>query len=69
MDSVFNRNREQGYILKYLFIFIFYLYLFFVYIYFLFIFFFYYKISREKFEPEQGFEPRTSGFLARHSTT
>ena len=24
-----------------------------------------YKISREKFEPEPGFEPRTSGFLAR----
>ena len=28
-----------------------------------------YKISREKFEPEPGFEPRTSGFLARRSTT
>ena len=28
-----------------------------------------YKISREKFEPEPGFEPRTSGFLARCSTT
>ena len=28
-----------------------------------------YKISREKFEPEPGFEPRTSGFLARHFTT
>ena len=27
-----------------------------------------YKISREKFEPEPGFEPRTSGFLARRST-
>ena len=25
-----------------------------------------YKISREKFEPEPGFEPRTSGFLARY---
>ena len=24
-----------------------------------------YKILREKFEPEPGFEPRTSGFLAR----
>ena len=24
-----------------------------------------YKISREKLEPEPGFEPRTSGFLAR----
>ena len=23
-----------------------------------------YQISREKFEPEPGFEPRTSGFLA-----
>ena len=29
----------------------------------------YYKISREKFEPEPGFEPRTSGLLARRSTT
>ena len=29
----------------------------------------FYKISREKFEPEPGFEPRTSGFLARRSTT
>ena len=29
----------------------------------------YYKISREKFEPEPGFEPRTSGHLARRSTT
>ena len=28
-----------------------------------------YKISREKFEPEPGFERRTSEFLARHSTT
>ena len=28
-----------------------------------------YRISREKFEPEPGFEPRTSGFLARRSTT
>ena len=28
-----------------------------------------YKISREKFEPEPGFEPQTSGFLARRSTT
>ena len=28
-----------------------------------------YKISREKFEPEPAFEPRTSGFLARRSTT
>ena len=27
----------------------------------------FYKISREKFEPEPGFEPRTSGFLARRS--
>ena len=27
------------------------------------------KISREKFEPEPGFEPRTSGFLAQRSTT
>ena len=24
----------------------------------------FYKISREKLEPEPGFEPRTSGFLA-----
>ena len=31
--------------------------------------FFYYKISREEFEPELGFEPRTSGFIARRSTT
>ena len=30
---------------------------------------YYYKISREKFEPESGFEPRTSGFPARRSTT
>ena len=30
---------------------------------------FHYKISREKFEPEPGFEPRTSGLLARRSTT
>ena len=29
----------------------------------------YYRISREKFEPEPGLEPRTSGFLARRSTT
>ena len=29
----------------------------------------YYKVSREKFEKEPGFEPRTSGFLARQSTT
>ena len=29
----------------------------------------YYKISREKLEPEPGFEPRTSGFLARRSAT
>ena len=29
----------------------------------------YYKISREKFEQEPGFETRTSGFLARRSTT
>ena len=29
----------------------------------------YYKNSREKFEPEPGFEPRTSEFLARRSTT
>ena len=28
-----------------------------------------YKISREKLEPEPGFEPRTSGFLARRSAT
>ena len=28
-----------------------------------------YKISREKFEPEPWFEPRTSGFLAQRSTT
>ena len=28
-----------------------------------------YQISREKFEPELGFELRTSGFLARRSTT
>ena len=28
-----------------------------------------YKISREKFEPEPGFEPRSSRFLARRSTT
>ena len=28
-----------------------------------------YQISREKFEPEPGFEPRISGFLARRSTT
>ena len=28
-----------------------------------------YQISREKFEPEAGFESRTSGFLARRSTT
>ena len=28
-----------------------------------------YKISREKLEPEPGFEPRTSGYLARRSTT
>ena len=28
-----------------------------------------YKISREKFEPEPGFKPRTSEFLARRSTT
>ena len=27
------------------------------------------KISREKFEPEPGFEPRTSRFLVRLSTT
>ena len=30
---------------------------------------FHYKISREKFEPESRFEPRTSEFLAQHSTT
>ena len=29
----------------------------------------YYKISREKLEPEPGFETRTSGFLARRSAT
>ena len=28
-----------------------------------------YNISREKFEPEPEFEPRTSGFLARRSAT
>ena len=28
-----------------------------------------YKVSREKLEPEPGFEPRTSGFLARRSAT
>ena len=28
-----------------------------------------YKISREKLEPEPGFEPRTSGFPARRSAT
>ena len=28
-----------------------------------------YQISREKFEPEPGFEPQTSGFLARRSTS
>ena len=28
-----------------------------------------YQISREKFEPEVGFEPWTSGSLARRSTT
>ena len=28
-----------------------------------------YRISREKFEPEPGFEPQTSGFLAWRSTT
>ena len=28
-----------------------------------------YQISREKFEPEPGFEPQTSGFLIQHSTT
>ena len=28
-----------------------------------------YQISREKFEPEPGFEPRTFGFLARLSIT
>ena len=28
-----------------------------------------YQISREKFEPEPGFKPQTSGFLARRSTT
>ena len=30
---------------------------------------YYYKISREKLEPEPGFEPRTSGFPARRSAT
>ena len=29
----------------------------------------FYKTSTEKFEPKPGFEPRTSGFLARHTTT
>ena len=29
----------------------------------------YYRISREKFEPEPGFEPWTTEFLARRSTT
>ena len=28
-----------------------------------------YKISREKLEPEPGFKPRTSRFLARRSAT
>ena len=28
-----------------------------------------YMTSREKFEPEQGFEPRTSGFLVQGSNT
>ena len=28
-----------------------------------------YKISKEKFEPDPGFEPRTSKFLAQRSTT
>ena len=28
-----------------------------------------YEISREKLEPEPGFEPRNSGFLARRSAT
>ena len=28
-----------------------------------------YNISREKLEPEPGFEPQTSGFLARRSAT
>ena len=28
-----------------------------------------YKVSREKFEPEPGFEPRISGFIIRRSTT
>ena len=28
-----------------------------------------YQISREKFEPEPGFKPQTSGFLAQRSTT
>ena len=28
-----------------------------------------YQISREKFKPEPGFEPRTTEFLARGSTT
>ena len=28
-----------------------------------------YKVSREKLEPEPGFEPRTSGLLARRSAT
>ena len=28
-----------------------------------------YQISREKFEPQPGFEPQTSGYLARRSTT
>ena len=31
--------------------------------------FYNYKISRENFEPEPGFEPWTSGFLARRSNT
>ena len=33
------------------------------------VYIFSYQISREKFEPEPGFEPRTCGFLAWRSIT
>ena len=33
------------------------------------LFYYHYQILREKLEPEPGFEPRTSGFLARRSTS
>ena len=45
-----------------------FLYIFFPFIHFLSIYTLY-MISKGKFEPEPGFEPRTSGFLARRSTT